>query len=102
MFIDSQSNAEIEALRDPGYPNVVYVGDIPEGSPSEGALQPQDRITAVDGTPVTDYDSLAKVMSTTKPGHPVTVTVLRNGVSVDEKVTLTANAKVWSSGLPGR
>ena len=101
MFIDSQSNAEIEALRYLGYPNVVYVGDIPEGSPSDGVLQPQDQITAVDGTPVTDYDSLAKVMSTTKPGQTVTVTVLRNGVSVDEKVTLTANAKVGPQGFLG-
>ena len=79
MFIDSQSNAEIEALRYLGYPNVVYVGDIPEGSPSAGVLQPQDRITAVDGTPVTDFASLQKVMSTTKPGQTVTVTVVRDG-----------------------
>jgi PDZ domain-containing protein len=101
MFIDSQSTAEIEALRYLGYPNVVYVGDIPSGSPSGGILQPQDRITAVDGHAVTDYASLQKVMSTTTPGQSVVVTVLRNGTSVDEKVTLGANAQVGPQGFLG-
>jgi PDZ domain-containing protein len=101
MFIDSQSNAEIEALRYLGYPNVVYVGDIPANSPSAGILQPQDQITAVDGKPVTDYNSLRSVMSTTKPGQVVTVTVLRNGESVDEKVTLGSNPSVGTQGVLG-
>jgi PDZ domain-containing protein len=101
MFIDSQSTAEIEALRYLGYPNVVYVGDIPDGSPSGGILQPQDRITAVDGQPVTDYASLQKIMSTTKPGQSAAVTVLRSGKSVDEKVTLGANAQVGPQGFLG-
>src|SRR5690606_31234071 len=52
MFTDSQSAAEIEALRYLGYPNVVYVGDITSDSPSWHILQPKDRITEVDGKPV--------------------------------------------------
>ena len=54
-FRDSQSNAEIASLRYLGYPNVVYVGEIPDGSPSSGVLQPQDQIVAIDNTPVTDF-----------------------------------------------
>ena len=40
-------------------------------------------------------------MATTKPGQTVTVTVLRNDESVDEKVTLSANAKVGPQGFLG-
>src|SRR5664279_1688558 len=44
-FRDSQSAAEIASLRYLGYPNVTYVGEIPNGSPSAKVLRPQDQIT---------------------------------------------------------
>ncbi|GGM07876.1 YlbL family protein [Nakamurella endophytica] len=93
QFSDSQSNAEIAALRYLKYPNVVYVGTIPESSPSAGVLQPQDQITAVDGTAVTDYASLRAVLARTRPGQVATVTVDRGGKRVDARVTLADAAK---------
>lgn len=101
MFRDSQSAAEIAALRYLGYPNVVYVGDIADGSPSSGVLQPQDRIVGLDGAPISDFASLQAALSGTTPGQTVTVTVDRNGQTVDEKVTLGSNPAVGQQGVLG-
>ncbi len=100
-FRDSQSAAEIAALRYLQYPNVVYVGDILDGSPSSGVLQPQDRITGIDGTPVTDFASLQAALAGTVPGQTVAVTVERDDQSVTEKVTLGSNPDVGSQGVLG-
>ena len=101
MFQDSQSTATIVALQHLGYPDVVYVGDIADSSPSFGVLDPQDQITAINGKPVTDLTSLQQVMSSTKPGDVATVTVLRDGASIDKKVTLAANASAGPQGFLG-
>lgn len=101
MFKDSQSTAEIEALRYLGYPNIVYVGSIEKGSPSWGLLKPQDRITAVDGTAVTDYASLKAFMATTKPGQRASVTVDRDGSPVTKTVVLGADATIGPQGFLG-
>ncbi len=100
-FRDSQSAAEIAALRYLGYPNIVFVGEIPDGSPSSGILQPQDQIVDLDGTPITDFSSLQTALSGSTPGQVVSVTVLRNGEQVTEKVTLGANPKVGDQGYLG-
>ena len=115
QFSDSQSASEVAALRwlntnDPTlkgqFPEVTYVGSIPEGSPSVDVLDPNDRIIAVDGTEVTTLDTLRAALSTTLPGQVATVTVIRKGdgaseQQLDEKVTLTANAEVGSNGFLG-
>lgn len=101
MFRDSQSAAEIEALRYLRYPNIVYVGTIAAGSVSWGKLRPDDQITAVDGQAVSDYQSLKAIMATTEPGQTVTVTVLRGGATATASVTLGANADVGPQGFLG-
>ena len=115
LFTDSQSASEIAALRwlnlnDPTlkgqYPEVTYVGSIPEGSPSMDVLDPNDRIVGLDGTPVTTLDSLRAALSTTLPGQVATVTVIRTAddgteQQLDVKVTLTANPEVGSYGFLG-
>jgi PDZ domain-containing protein len=100
-FRDSQSNAEIASLRYLGYPSVVYAGEIPNGSPSSGVLQPQDQFVAIDNTPVTDFASLQAALSGTTPGQVVGVTVQRDGETVTEKVTLAGNPEVGSQGFLG-
>ena len=100
-FRDSQSAAEIASLRYLGYPNVTYVGEIPDGSPSAGVLEPQDQIVDVDGTAVTDFPSLQAALAGTTPGQVVEVTVLRGGEQVTEKVTLGANADAGTQGFLG-
>ncbi len=100
-FRDSQSAAEIASLRYLKYPNVTYVGEIPDGSPSAGVLQPQDRITAVDGAEVTDFPSLQTALKGTTPGQVVAVKVLRDDKEVTEKLTLGSNPEVGSQGFLG-
>ena len=100
-FRDSQSAAEIAALRYLNYPNVVYVGNIADGSPSSGVLQPQDKIVGLDGAPITDFPSLQAALASTSPGQTVTVTVDRDGQTVDEKVTLGSNPSVGEQGVLG-
>lgn len=101
LFQDSQSAAEIAALHYLDYPTVVYVGTIEKGSPSWEILHPQDQITAIDDQPITDYPSLAAVMSQTQPGQHVQVTVLREGVTTDKSVTLQAQPEIGPQGFLG-
>ncbi len=102
-FRDSQSSAEIAALNYLDYPKVVYVGTIPDSSPSAGVLEPQDQIVDVDGTPVTDFASLQGALASTSPGQTVAVTVIREGQPdpVEVKVTLGANPEVGGQGFLG-
>ncbi len=105
-FQESQSASEVAALRYLDYPEVVYVGTIPEGSPSADVLDPQDRIVAVDDRPVTTFDSLRAILLTTAPGDVATVTVERTAADgttgdVDAEVTLASNAESGSQGFLG-
>ncbi len=100
-FRDSQSAAEIASLRYLNYPDVTYVGEVPNGSPSDGVLEPQDRIIALDGAKVTDFPSLQAALKTTTPGQVVAVKVLRNQEEITEKVTLGSNPEVGKQGFLG-
>jgi len=100
-FRDSQSSAEIAALRFLGYPNITFVGEIFDGSPSAGLLEPQDQIVEVNGSPITDFPSLQAVLAGSVPGEVVTVTVLRGGENVTEKITLGSNPEVGGQGVLG-
>jgi regulator of sigma E protease len=70
------------------------VGSMTAGSASEGKLQPDDRVLAVDGKPLylvspegrVDAGLLRRTVSA-KRGEPVTITVLRAGKKVDVVVT---------------
>lgn len=63
--------------------------DIVDGSPAQAAgLREDDRITAVDGQPVTDGISLIVAIRTHQPGETVEFTVVRNGRERAVEVTL--------------
>ncbi|MDI6824433.1 MAG: trypsin-like peptidase domain-containing protein [Bacillota bacterium] len=86
----------------------VLVTEVMEGSPASGAgLRPLsvtpsgrtlvgDIITAVDGRAVASVDDISRYLETKRPGDRVTLTVLRDGVSVQLNVTLAA----WPERLP--
>jgi Lon-like protease len=102
QFSDSQSAAEIAALRYLKYPNILFAGTIPDDSPSAKVLQSQDQIVGIDDRTVTDQASLLSVMSTTKPGQTVTVHVLRDGKPLAVQVTLGASSdSTQKQGLLG-
>lgn len=74
----------------------VPVAGVEEGSPADvgGLLPPTDTnldiITAIDGTPVRDFDDMIGYLGiNTDPGDTVTFTVYRNGEVLDITVTLT-------------
>lgn len=58
----------------------VLVGSVEAGSAAERmGLQPGDRITAINGEAVGDFEALAERIRAMKPGDPLTVTALREG-----------------------
>lgn len=101
MFRDSQSAAEIQALWYLGYPTVLYVGTIEEGSPSWDLLNPQDQIVGLNDATITDFESLKAVLATTRPGDTVTVHVLRDGKPAEADIELGANPDLGSQGVLG-
>jgi S1-C subfamily serine protease len=99
---DDLSLAEIEALGLTTY-NGAYVATVTEGGPADqagirGGTTPTslptvnaggDVITAIDGVPVGNFDQLISYLVANKsPGETVTLTVLRDGETLDLPVTL--------------
>ncbi len=71
--------AELAGLHGPT--NAVIVGNyqIPVGG---------DLITAIDGKPVEEQDAVTRALSRKHAGENMTLTIYRNGRSMDVKVTL--------------
>lgn len=101
MFAESQSAAEISALSYLKYPSFLYAGDISGDGASAGVLDPHDRITQFDGTPVKDVAALIAAVGKTKPGEVATVTVMRDGRTRTEKVKLGTNPQHKDVGALG-
>ena len=73
-FQDSQSNAEVAALRYLGYPIKVLVAQIVNGSPADHVIAAGDKLLTVNGKPATDADAVRAALQSTKPGDKVDVT----------------------------
>jgi PDZ domain-containing protein len=73
-FQDSQSNAEVAALRYLGYPIKVLVAQIVSGSPADNTIAPGDKLVTVNGKAATDSDAVRAALQSTKPGDKVDVT----------------------------
>ncbi|WP_249227179.1 YlbL family protein [Kutzneria sp. CA-103260] len=87
-FTDSQSNAQVAALRYLGYPMKVLVGSISQGSPVTGVLNAGDRLLAVNGTKVSTSQQVQDALKSTKPGQAVPVT-FQHGASPEQTATIT-------------
>jgi serine protease Do len=67
----------------------AYVTDVVSGSPAARAgLQPDDVITAIDGTALQDDSALALILSGHKAGDTVTLTVVRQSQTLTIQVVL--------------
>ena len=90
-MVSSQENASVAALTELGYevPATLVVAGTAEGSDAEGKFEDGDVLTAVNGTPLPDYQSLVTTMDAVTPGDKVTATVRRQGESVDVEITTT-------------
>jgi membrane-associated protease RseP (regulator of RpoE activity) len=58
---------------------VLLLGIVP-GSPAAGVLSPGDVILSINGSPVTDVQSLSQVLKNTTPNSTVPMTLLQDGV----------------------
>ncbi|GLY71045.1 YlbL family protein [Amycolatopsis taiwanensis] len=74
QFEDSQSNAEVAALRHLGYPIKVLVKEVVSGTPADHVLAAGDRLLSVNGKPVTKEEDVRAALSDTLPGQTVSVT----------------------------
>ncbi|MBP0449530.1 MULTISPECIES: PDZ domain-containing protein [unclassified Kitasatospora] len=77
-FTLSEDHARTAALTQLGIPigSELIVQSVTAGAPAEGRLHAGDRIIAVDGTPVTDADGVAKAVTKHQPGESAVFTVL--------------------------
>lgn len=73
-----------------GFPVGIYVAEVTEGSGADYAgIQRGDIITAIDGKSVTTMEELNSVKKEYKAGDTVTVTVVRNGKTLNLKLTFS-------------
>jgi PDZ domain-containing protein len=92
----SELVASAVALRELGYdvratPRGALVVDIASDVPAAGTIEPGDVIVAVDGTPVRTPTDLRREIARRKPGENVTLTVRREGKSMQLVVTTVPN-----------
>lgn len=88
MFDESQSNAEVAALRYLGFPVAVIAGEITTNSPADQALEPGDRLLEVNGKQVVAPEDVRASLQGTTPGTPVTIKFKRGD---GEEQTATVN-----------
>lgn len=70
-------------------PEGAYIMDVVSGSPADaGGVEPEDIITKIDGTKVTDGNDLAKIIGKRKVGDSVELSIWRNEKDTTVKVTL--------------
>lgn len=74
MFDESQSNAEVAALRFLNKPIVVIAREITKGAPADQVLQPGDRLIVVNGKEIKAAEDVRAALQGTAPGRPVTIT----------------------------
>jgi PDZ domain-containing protein len=95
LMRQSQDIAKELSLRKLGYevPEVgtsALIVDVECGGPSQGRLRPGDRITAVEGAPVSTAEAVGPLVKAHAPGERLQVTVDREGEARDVTVRLGA------------
>jgi PDZ domain-containing protein len=88
MFQDSQSNAEVAALRQLGYPVKVIAGDVTKGAPADAVIQPGDRLVVINGKTITRQEDVRGALEGTTPGQTIPITIQRGDKREDVSLTL--------------
>ena len=103
QMVSSQDNAVAAALSELGYtlPTHVEVTGVSPDGPSDGKLEPRDRITSVDGRPVDKMDDLLGALDDVQPGDPVEVGIRRGGTDKTVEITTTASKDEEKRALIG-
>ncbi|SES35492.1 YlbL family protein [Actinokineospora terrae] len=88
MFQDSQSNAEIAALRHLKYPMKVIATEITSGAPADKVLAPGDQLLVVNGKKVAAAADVRAALAGTTPGQGISITYKREGQERSATITL--------------
>jgi PDZ domain-containing protein len=87
MFQDSQSDAEVAALRYLGEKVKVLVNEVTKGAPADKVIQPGDRLRNVNGRPINQQEDVVAAVADTRPGQAIPIVLQRDGQ--DKTVTVT-------------
>jgi Lon-like protease len=74
MFQDSQSAAEVAALRYLDYPVKVVAQEVTRDAPADKVLEPGDRLVEINDRKVTAQEDVRDALQGTKPGEKVEIT----------------------------
>lgn len=93
LMSDSQSSAMEAAYHEAHItysivPQYLFIFSTPEGDEARKNFKPGDRLSEVDGKPMTDNESLSKLLKTKKVGDQVNVKLIRSGQTLEERVKL--------------
>jgi len=91
-FKDSQSDAEVSALRYLHYPISVVAQDVVTGSPADKNILAGDKLITVNGKTVTSAEGVQNALVNTSPGQTVDVVVQTGDQAArDLKIKLGSN-----------
>lgn len=102
QFQDSQSNAQVAALRKLGFPVKVLAKEVVSGSPADSVLAAGDRLLVVNGKKIENDQDVIAAMEGTKPGETISLTFQHEGQPErTESVTLAQRADGRPEGFIG-
>jgi len=92
LMDQSQNEAKYVALTRLGYtvpadPTQIRIIEVCRHAPAYGALEPGDRVLAVDGADVTDVSEVGPLVQQHRPGDRVSVTFERDGTMRTVRIT---------------
>ena len=101
-FKDSQSDAEVSALRYLHYPISAVAQQVFTGSPADKAILPGDKLVAVNGKSVSSVEEVQSALTNTTPGQTVDVVVQTgNQAPRDLKIKLGTRPDRGKQGFLG-
>ncbi|TFD73803.1 YlbL family protein [Cryobacterium gelidum] len=100
-MINSQQDAIAAALTHLGYdyPTTVSVASLPDGSPAQGVIEPNDQISAVNGTQVSSVQELRVALQTNGADTAASLDIVRGGVAQTVSVTPIDNDGTIVAGV---
>ncbi|WP_298036795.1 YlbL family protein [uncultured Microbacterium sp.] len=104
LMVDSQQEATAAALHELGFDTGASVEVVAavDDSPADGLLEEGDRITAIDGAPVTSAGALRATIQDAA-GEPVALSVLRAGeelsVTLTPELSTSNGTETWLIGI---
>jgi Lon-like protease len=88
MFQDSQSDAEVAALRYLHNPVKVVVNQVTQGAPADKIILPGDKLVTVNGKDIHQQEDVVEAVKDTRPGQVIQVVLQRDGQDKTVSVTL--------------